>query len=206
MGLTVLGGIAIFLVYVIPRYWSYQFLDPKITLIYSALALLFVLPPATASFVSFEPTDASPALLVTGKLAALVAWAWGSATVLLALAVACLNVMKHAGGRLVPDTQFLASALLLGLLLTALVAELAALLTLNLGMEMSRRVLRIAMFIVVAALLFGSRAVSMNWSAQLRVAALNGTFATAAFLAAPGLAMVDLLLLRAVVSAVRPRA
>lgn len=206
MGLAVLGGIVVFLGYVIPRYWSYQFLDPKITLIYCALAMIFVLPQAVESLARIEPTEASPVVFVGGKLAALVAWAWGTSTVLLAVGLVSLNVIKHAGGRLMPETPFLAAALLLGLLFTVFVAELAVLLTLHLGSaDVAKRVLRIAMFIVVAGLLFGSRVSSANWSGQLRLAALNGTFATAAFLGAPGLALVDLLLLRAIVGAIRPR-
>jgi hypothetical protein len=195
IGWTVFAAIAVLLGYAIPRYYSYQFLDAKITLIYASLSLLFALSLAVQAFAESESVNISAAQYVAGKLAAVVVFAWTTPIVFLALALLSLNLIKHAAGRLMPQTPFLASVLLLSLLLTLLVSEVAILLTLQLGSpDIAKRLLRIAMFIVVAILLFGS-----NWTPQLRLSALDGSFAHTAFLTAPVIALLDFLLYRAIV-------
>ncbi len=202
VALLVFAVIAVLLCFVVPRMWGYQFLDPKITLIYLALALLFVMPQAADSFGSPASLNVSVPVFVSGKLAALATYGWGVAVILLALALVVLNVLKRAGGRLLPDAAFLAGAILMTLLLTVFVAELAALVTLQLGSaDVAKRILRIAMFVVVAALVFGTRSLPSDMALRLELATLTGPFRTALFLAAPGLALMDLLMLRALVGA-----
>lgn len=202
VGLLALAGIAVFLGYMVPRMWGYQFLNPRIILIYAALAMVFVLPQAPPAIARSITSSASPWVVAAGKLAAVVSYAWGAAMLMLALGLAGLNIIRGAWGKLMPPLDFLAAVALLSLLLTVFVAVFAMLLTMQLGnADIVKRALRIGMFAVILGLLFAVRSGSGAWYSWLTLAALTGEFSTVAFTFAPALVLLDLVLLRLVVRA-----
>jgi hypothetical protein len=134
----------------VPLYKGFGFLDPRILLAYSCLALLFV-APASAELAAAN----SGGLL--GKIAIIIAWGWGVTVLILATALVTLNVMTRRGGFIAPPLQFLAAILVFSLSSSIAVAMSGAVLARRFSAAQVKNILRTAFLVILLGLAFGSR-------------------------------------------------
>jgi hypothetical protein len=137
----------------VPWYKGFTFLDPRMLAAYGLLAVLFVAP---ASAESFAGAAASPRATL-GKLMALVAFGWGVTVLVIATALATLNLAYWHGSVIAPSAKLFAGVLVCSLAASAAVGTLSALLARTLSAGVVKTILRFSFLLILLAFAMSSR-------------------------------------------------
>ncbi len=139
----------------VPWYKGFAFLDPRITVAYGCIALLFV-APASAEAAQLAGEGATNAQLLQ-RLSLVVAYGWGITAVIFATALITLNVTYGRGTLIVPPVQLYGSVLVFSLAGAAMIAALSGVLSRRFSAITVKNIVRFAFLAALLAFAFSSR-------------------------------------------------
>lgn len=134
----------------VPWYKGFAFLDPRITVAYGCIALLFAAPA------SAEAAQARDGQLLR-RLGLVVMYGWGITVVIFATALVTLNVAYGHGTPIIPPAQLYASVLVFSLAGSAMIAALSGVLSRRFSATAVKNIVRFAFLLALLAFAFSSR-------------------------------------------------
>ncbi len=157
--LIILAVVLVFGV-LVPYYKGLEFLDPVVILVYSCMALLFVVP---ASAEIFAGGEAMARAEIISRMGMILAYGWGSTVLMLLSGIVTVNLTHWYGRTLLPSPALLAAALLLSLVATLAVISGTALLARRVGAHAAKTLLRFSFLVLLLAGGFGFRYLPPDW-------------------------------------------
>jgi len=148
----------------VPWYKGFTFLDPRMLAAYGCLAVLFVAPASAEVFGSAPELVSRAAIL--GKLATLIAFAWGVTVLVLVTGLATLNISYWHGSLIAPPGQLLTAVIFSSLTGCAAVGTLSAVLARSLSAGMVKTILRFS-FLAILLAFAGSARLPDAWQIWL---------------------------------------
>ena len=190
-GVFLLLGFIGALGYMLPSSMGLGFLDPHLIVMYACSSPFFLSSVVAAAF--FDPGE------LLGKVVACVLYGWLSSLLLLGMALTTVNVESWHGTAVLPETGFLAWALLLGLNLSLFTTGLGAALSLgNRDSQSVKRLLRSGFFWLLVAVVILARYGLLEWRESMTGLLTAEGMARLSGMASVVLAAVSALLLRKV--------
>ncbi len=139
----------------VPWYKGFTFLDPRMLAAYGFLAVLFVAPAAAESFAGVPDLESRGALL--GRLLVLVGFGWGITVLVLATALATINLAYWQGSIIAPPGQLFAAILVCSLAAAAAVGTLSAVLARTFSAGVVKTILRFSFLAILLAFAASAR-------------------------------------------------
>ena len=149
----------------VPWYKGFTFLDPRILLAYTLLALLFVAPASAESAAKQVATvpGESRAGGILSRIVVVVAYGWGMAVVILITALVTLNLANWRGSVLTPPAPFFSAVLVFSLTASLAVAILSNVLALRFSAGAIKSMIRFGFLGLLLALALSDRFLPERW-------------------------------------------
>lgn len=201
---TILLNLAVLLAFGVWVPWrrGFDFLDPVMILAYAMLALLFVAPAAAVACAPDSARGLTRTAML-GRIVAAVAYGWGTAMIILVIALITINATAWHGRAVLPPLKILSSAVLMSLAGSLFVAILGALVTLSFSAGAARNFFRFAFLFLLLALTFSSRFLPAEWKVWLSAQMTTDGLSRLALILTGNFAALDALLLLGLFSRTR---
>lgn len=150
----------------VPWRKGFSFLDPEIIVLYTCLAMLFVVP-AVSGLLAADDGKPAPDAVLFGRVGSAVLYGWGMAVLALLLGLITVNVSNWHGEVLHPGWGVLSAAVLLGLAASIFVGDLGAFLSISFSPGAARMFFRLVFLLLLLGMVFRAYLLPESWQETL---------------------------------------